>query len=96
MRTLQEIQQTLKPIFTKYGVHQAVLFGSYAKGTATNSSDIDLLVDSKLPGLRFVGFAEEICELVGTEVDVLDISHIDRGSLLEREILDTGVVIYEK
>lgn len=30
------------------------------------------------------------------EVDMFDVSHIDKGSLIEKEIAKTGVEIYEK
>lgn len=43
--TSNDIQQRLQPIFTSYNIRQAILFGSYSKGTATKNSDVDLLVD---------------------------------------------------
>ena len=58
-----DIQALLSPIFADYGITKAVLFGSFAKGTATDKSDIDLLVESGLHGLRFVGFMETIRQL---------------------------------
>ena len=36
-----------------------------AKGTAAEKSDLDLLVDSKLRGLKFVGFIEAVRQAVG-------------------------------
>lgn len=84
------------PVFNTYGISRAVLFGSMAKGTATEKSDLDLLVDSKLKGLKFVGFMEAIHQAVGMPVDVFDVTHIEKGSRIEREICATGVTIYEK
>ena len=49
------IQTILSPVFDRYDISRAVLFGSVAKGTATDNSDLDLMVDSKLRGLKFVG-----------------------------------------
>ncbi len=46
------MQSVLTPIFDRYGISRAVLFVSVAKGTATAKSDLDLLVDSKLRGLK--------------------------------------------
>lgn len=51
MPTIAEIKTKLIPIFDAYGVQSATLFGSIAKGTATERSDLDLLVDSGLKGL---------------------------------------------
>lgn len=96
MRSLSDIQAALTPVFHDYGISRAVLFGSVAKGTATEKSDLDLLVDSKLRGLKFVGFTEAVCQAVGMPVDILDVSHIEKGSKIDREIISTGVTIYEK
>jgi predicted nucleotidyltransferase len=46
--TVAQIQDLLVPIFREYNIRKAVLFGSYAKGSAKDKSDIDLLVDSGL------------------------------------------------
>lgn len=94
--SIDEIRHILTPIFAQYGVKRAVLFGSYGKACATEQSDVDLLVDSGLRGLRFVGFSEELRDALRKDVDVLDVSHIAPQSLIEREIRDTGVTVYEK
>lgn len=94
--SVSELSEMLRPVFNRYGVRKAVLFGSYGRGTATESSDIDLLVDSRLRGLRFVGFIEDVRRTVGSDVDLLDITHIEKGSRVEREIARTGVTVYEK
>ena len=95
-RSVSDIQSVLTPVFRDYDISRAVLFGSIAKGTATEKSDIDLLVDSKLRGLSFVGFMDAVRQAVGMPVDILDVTHIEKGSKIEREIVSTGVTIYEK
>ena len=96
MPSIDTIRATLTPVFRAHDVNRAVLFGSVAKGTATNKSDLDLLVDSDLRGLRFVGLIEDIRTAAGMPVGVFAPSHIERGSLIDREIRATGVTIYEK
>ncbi|MFZ7120248.1 MAG: hypothetical protein ACOWWH_04785 [Eubacteriaceae bacterium] len=49
---------------------------------ASNNSDIDLLVDSVLKGLRFVGLIEDIHNAVGKEVDILEVTHTEKNSML--------------
>ena len=94
---IDELKTLLFPVFQGYNVKRAILFGSYGKGMATPESDVDLMVDSGLKGLRFVGLIEDIKEsLCGKDVDVFDITHIDSGSLIDREIRNTGVEIYAK
>ena len=96
LQTVSDAKKVLKPIFDSYGILRAILFGSVAKGTATPKSDLDLLVDSRLHGLKFVGFVEAIRKAAGMPVDVLDVSHIEQGSQIENEIKSSGVTIYEK
>lgn len=93
---VSQLKSTLFPLFRDYGVRKAVLFGSYGKGTATEKSDVDLLVDSRLRGLHFVGFLDDIQRALGKDVDLFDVSHIQPDSLIDREIRQTGVTIYEK
>lgn len=93
----EEIKVRLFPVFQQFGVKRAVLFGSYGKGMATGKSDIDLLVDSGLKGLHFVGLIDAVRNALGEkEVDMFDVSHIERGSRIDEEIIQTGVEIYEK
>lgn len=90
------LQACLHPVFASFGIKKAVLFGSVSKGTNTENSDIDILVDSNLKGLKFLGLLEEIKKASGMEVDLIDVSHIEKDSVVEKEIIRTGKVIYEK
>ena len=42
MTDISTIKEILVPIAQSYGVRKLYLFGSYAKGNATEESDIDL------------------------------------------------------
>lgn len=95
-QTISDIRTALSPVFDQYGISRAVLFGSVAKGLATEKSDLDLLVDSRLRGLKFVGFMDAVRRAVGMPVDILDVTHSEKGSKIDREITSTGVTIYEK
>ncbi len=94
--TPEQIQQILFPVFLQYPVKKAILFGSYAKGTAETKSDIDILVDSGLKGLAFFGLLEDVVTSLEKEVYLLYVSQITRDSEIDREILKSGVVIYER
>ena len=96
MTDIATLKTVLAPVFRDYGISRAVLFGSIAKKAATDKSDLDLLVTSNLHGLRFVGFTEAVRRAAQMPVDVLDVSHIERGSKIQREIEKTGVILYEK
>ncbi|MBQ3708731.1 MAG: nucleotidyltransferase domain-containing protein [Clostridia bacterium] len=94
--TVQDISALLAPVFEQYKIRHAILFGSFAKGSANDQSDVDLLVDSGLKGLRFVGFAEELRRVAERPVDIFDVTHIESGSKIEREIQKTGITIYAR
>lgn len=94
--TITELSTALNPIFEEFHIKKAILFGSYGKLLATEKSDVDLLVDSGLKGLKFVGLIESIREVLDKEVDVFDVQHINPGSPIDEEIKSTGVLIYGK
>ena len=52
--TIEKIHKICAPLFEKYGVKYAYLFGSYAKGKATERSDVDLLISMPLNGLALL------------------------------------------
>ena len=53
LSSVEKIRLQLLPVFKKYNVKQAILFGSYAKGEERENSDVDIMVDSNLKGLAF-------------------------------------------
>ena len=93
--TVSQIQDILKPVFQKKGVRKAILFGSYSKGQATRYSDVDIMVDSGLHGLAFFGLVDEVCESLDCDVDLIDIRDVIPDSRVDREIRNTGIVIFE-
>lgn len=94
--TIPELKTILSPVFAEHGVKRAVLFGSYAKGVATPLSDVDLVVDSGLRGLAFFGLLESVATALDTPVDLIDVSQIERGSRIDREVAQSGVKIFEQ
>lgn len=94
--SVDEIKSALRPIFVRYNVKKAVLFGSYVKGLANKESDVDLLLDSGLRGLKFVGLIEDVRAALDKDVDVFDKTHIIPDSKISSEIQKDGVVIYEE
>lgn len=94
--SIPELRAILSPVFATHGVKRAVLFGSYAKGTATPHSDVDLLVDSGLRGLAFFELLDSIASALDAPVDLIDNSQIERGSQIEQEVSQSGVNIFEQ
>ena len=76
MRTTLGIENILRENYghlaKEYGVKRLGLFGSYAKGSFTPTSDVDVIVEFEQPlGLKFIEFAEELERLLDRKVDVL-------------------------
>jgi predicted nucleotidyltransferase len=60
----------------RYGVRDLVLFGSVARGEATDTSDVDLVVefDPECVTLTsFLDFAEDLEALLGRRVDIVSL-----------------------
>jgi len=96
--SVDEITKRLMPVFETSGVTKAVLFGSYAKGFATEHSDIDIMVETEswVRGLNFVGIIGEIAENLNIEVDLIAKRSIKPESHIAMEIEKDGMVIYDR
>ena len=92
--SFNEILKKLLPVFSKFKVREATLFGSYAKGSASENSDIDIMVDSGLKGLSFFELLEAASAAIGKPLDLIDKSEIIPNSKIDLEIKKTGVKIY--
>jgi len=91
---LEEIKENVAAILSKYPVEYAVLFGSYAKGTATQTSDIDLLISTEITGMKFFGIAEELRNILRKKVDLLDLKQLNNNPELTNNVLKEGIRIY--
>ena len=96
--TIDEIKQILQEILRDKPVYQVILFGSYAKQTATKKSDIDLVIDtnSELKGFALLKLICQIQEKLQKEIDGFEKYEIIENSPIDKEIKETGVVVYEK
>ncbi len=92
--SIEEIRKICNSVFEKYPINFCYLFGSYAKGKATPSSDIDLLVSTSLSGLQFYGLVEELREKLHKKIDLLNEKQLSNNLELISEILKEGIKIY--
>lgn len=94
--SIEEIQTRISPIAMQYGVERVYLFGSYAKGCATEESDIDLRIGKgMLRGLfALSGMRLEICDVLSKEVDLLTTNSLDEK--FRNKIREDEVLIYER
>ncbi len=94
-KDLQIIRRRAVPIFRRYGVKRAAVFGSFARGEEKKKSDVDLLVDIPPMGLLdFIGLKQDLEERLQRKVDLVSYRRIH--PVLKRQILQEQVSIYEK
>lgn len=79
------------PLFKKYGIKKAVLFGSVKDERLTENSDIDILVMPLSAG-QFWAFRHELEEALDFPVDLYTES--DDHEFVEK-ILERGETVYE-
>ena len=96
--TIEEIKAILNKILKNMPVYSVILFGSYAKKTATKNSDLDFVIDTKesLMGFKLFSLITKIEEEFKKNVDAFEKSEIIENSKIDNEIKKTGVVVYEK
>lgn len=96
--TIEELKDILQTILKQFAVKRAILFGSYAKNTPNAKSDIDIVIDSegKLLNINFYGLLEELVQNLEKNIDLFEISEIQKDSSLYNDILKEGVIIYER
>ncbi|MBN2540300.1 MAG: nucleotidyltransferase domain-containing protein [Bacilli bacterium] len=90
------IKESVIAVAKEFDVQKVYLFGSYAKGEAREDSDVDLYMESNLFGLDYFGFAEALREKLVKKVELLSDKTIQSKSLIEQEIMRTGILIYER
>lgn len=91
---IDDIVSICESIFQDYTVNYCYLFGSYAKGKASETSDIDLLISSEVIGLKFYELAERLREGLHKKIDLLDVKQLLNNETLLNEILKDGLKIY--
>ncbi|MCL2051493.1 MAG: nucleotidyltransferase domain-containing protein [Lachnospiraceae bacterium] len=105
MYTIDEIKAKIEPIAIKYGLPKVYVFGSYARGEATENSDIDLLIDpinSKIISLLdFGGLYENVLDTFNKRVDIIELSDkfIDLDSLSNEfveKVENERILLYER
>jgi predicted nucleotidyltransferase len=94
--SLSEIISIVRRVVQTEDVSRVVLFGSYAKGLAKATSDVDLYVETPLIGFAFFGLAEKLKNALKKEVDAIGSKEVIPDGKVDREIKNTGIVIYER
>jgi len=92
--SFEKVKTIVSSVLSKYDAEYCYLFGSYAKETANEKSDIDLLLASSVTGVKFYGLVEELREQLKKKVEVVTVSSLEGNLELLNEILKDGIKIY--
>lgn len=93
--TIAEIRDKAMPIAKAHGVRGLYLFGSYARGQATDESDVDFYIDDGQVNslLKYFALVNDLEQTLGCHVDVVSMGIQDRDFL--EKIQKDGVKLYE-
>ena len=96
MPTFEEIYQNILPFVDEYGIKRVGVFGSFARGEATESSDIDLVFDFQKDFglLALSGLKIALEEKLDKKIDIVEFSSLDPS--LAENIKDEVIMIYEQ
>ena len=92
--TIDEIKHIVIPIAESYGVASISLFGSYAKGSATSTSDIDFIMEKgDLIGIKYFSLLE-LEDAFNCKIDLITPGFSNKEFL--NKIKEDEVLIYER
>lgn len=99
---IKKLSEALLPVFKNTGAKKVVLFGSFARGTQTKKSDLDLMIIARTDKRFFERYKqfERIHDIIDDRaVDMLiytadELSRISHRPFI-KQILSEGETIYE-
>lgn len=95
MLTTEDIRASILDLVEEYDVKKISVFGSYADGTATETSDVDILVEfltKNVSLFKLYEFQEKIADKLSIDVDLIH-APIPEGSIIE---INKVVSLYEQ
>ena len=103
--TTDELREKIIPIAEKYLLRRVYVFGSYARNEATDTSDIDVLVDttdSIVHGWIIGGLYNDLCETFGDKIDLITTNALtqddgqDRTPWFTEKVMKERILVYDK
>ncbi len=95
MLSIPIIRERITPVCQRYPIQKAYLFGSYARGNATEKSDIDLRIEGDIKSFFMLGgIYSELEDALGTKLDLL--SKIPDSEAFRANLQKDEVLLYER
>ena len=93
--SIAAIQERIAPVYRKYPIRKAYLFGSYARGNATEKSDVDLRIEGDIKSFFMLsGIYADLSDALGTELDLL--SKLPDSETFKENLQKDAVLLYER
>ena len=90
-----ELKAVVSNLAQRYGAERVYLFGSYARGDATEASDIDLRIDKgSIRGLQFARLLGDLEDTLGKKIDLISTSGMDED--FRKAIASEEVLLYKR
>ena len=94
MFSIPELAEIIKEVVSPYPVSKVYLVGSYAKDSATDESDIDLVLDGDDLSEAYWDILFQLEDRLDTHIDVMTMRGL-KGSLLKESVMSGGLSLYE-
>ena len=93
--TIDEIKKIVTPIVKEYGIDSLSLFGSYARGEATEDSDLDFIMDKgDLNGVKYFSLIDKLESKFKCHVDLVSKESSNKEFL--NEIKKDEILLYKR
>ena len=92
---ISRIEESVQTVAKKWNIKQVFLFGSYARGEATESSDVDLILDVP-EGTTYIDLGEisnELSTLLGVSIDITTLDSVLDSPRFYKHIQDDLIEI---
>lgn len=84
--TIEQIRKAVLPVAQKYALPAVFLFGSYARGTATADSDVDLLIDTSGTTIKsLLDLGAVLCDFedaIGKHIDLITMRSLEQTAMM--------------
>lgn len=95
-KELQDIASAIEPVLRKYRIAAAYIFGSYARGTMKENSDVDILIDYAdidIDLFQLADLAGELEATLGRKVDLVTVNSLN-GDFFSNTVNREKICIY--
>ena len=94
MLSIPFIKERVALVCKKYPIRKAYLFGSYARGEATEKSDVDIRIEGDIKSFFTLGgIYSDLEDALGMEIDLL--SRLPDSESFRKNISRDEVLLYE-